>query len=361
MADKLKNRFFTTDSVNALSSTLRHYYPKFDAAAFIASVFSEPWDQLELKDRMRHVTRCMYKFLPGDYVTALVILLKAAPEVKGFEGMTLPDYVEHYGMDHLEESLNALGEFTRYSSSEFAIRPFLDKHPGLTMHYMKVWAGSKHATVRRFASEGCRPRLPWAMVLPNFILDPHPVLEVLEQLRDDPSLFVRKSVANNLNDISKDNPDLALETAIRWYGHSDRTNWIVKHGLRTLLKQGNTRVLRLFNFGDPANIEINALKVQPAQLSIGDSVVIEFEINNKEADSRKIRMEYRIEFVKASGKTSPKVFQVVEKEFAPGTSTLRRKHSFANLTTRKHYPGRHKLSLLVNGVDKALVWIDLKA
>lgn len=334
-------------------------YPDFNKNKFLNLVFSKEWKDLELKAKMRHVTHALFQNLPSEYVNALLILVRAAPEIKGFEAMTLPDFVEVYGMEHWEESLNALGQFTRYSSSEFAIRPFLDKDPDLSMHYMKNWASSKHENIRRFASEGCRPRLPWAMVLPKFVANPKPVLEILEILKDDTSEFVRKSVANNLNDISKDHPDLALDTAIRWYGYSERTNWIVKHGLRTLLKKGNERAMRLFGFGDPEKIKVLNIMVQPNTLSIGDSVEFQFTLENTESESKMIRLEYSISFQKARGKMSSKVFQISEKEYKPGITMIRKKHSFANLSTRKHYPGKHEISIIVNGIMKNKTMISL--
>ena len=256
MPEKLKNLFFTPESLNQMADSIEKVYPEFEKENFLNLINDETWKYLELKAKMWHVTKCLHQTLPKNYLEALVILIKAAPDIKGFEAMALPDFVEKYGMDHWEESLNALGQFTKYSSSEFAIRPFLDQNPELTMFYMNKWAESNNQNVRRFASEGCRPRLPWAMILPKFIVNPKPVLEVLEKLKDDPSEFVRKSVANNLNDISKDNPDLMMDVCVKWYGYSDNTNWIVKHACRTLLKKGNIRAMRLFGFGDPGKLEI---------------------------------------------------------------------------------------------------------
>lgn len=211
MPEKLKNIFFTKDSLNNFADAINEQYSKFEKDRFLQLIFDKKWKALELKEKMRHTTKCLHEVMPENYIESLVILINAAPWVKGFEAMTLPDYVEVYGMNDWEESLNALGQFTRYYSSEFAIRPFLDQNPGLVMEYMRSWARSKYENVRRFASEGCRPRLPWAMALPKFIVDPKLVLEVLEILKTDDSEFVRKSVANNLNDISKDNPDIVLQ------------------------------------------------------------------------------------------------------------------------------------------------------
>ncbi len=246
-----------------------------------------------------------------------------------------------------------LSQFTKYSSSEFAIRPFLDANPELSMHYMNKWAEHEHENVRRFSSEGCRPRLPWAMILPKFIVDPKPVLEVLEKLKDDPSEFVRKSVANNLNDISKDHSETVLDVCERWIGKSERTDWIVKHACRTLLKQGNKRAMRLFGFGDPKKLKIENFELDKSKIKIGESVNYSFDLLNQEDKESKVRLEYVVDFVKASGKSSSKVFQIIEKMYSPGKHNLKRKHSFENLSTRKHYPGMHIISIIVNGVKKA--------
>ncbi len=359
MPEKLKDMFFKPETLDAFGDSIKKHYPEFDKKKFLELIYDDSWKDLELKAKMRHTSKCLHKVLPADYIASLVILIKAAPEVKGFEAMSLPDYVELYGMSHWEESLNALGQFTRYYSSEFAIRPFLDKDPELTMQYMLKWAESDHENVRRFSSEGCRPRLPWAMLLPEFIDNPKPVLKVLEKLKNDKSEFVRKSVANNLNDISKDHPDVVLDVAERWYGNSKETDWIVKHGLRTLLKQGNTRAMRLFGFGDPENLLVSNLKTDKTSLSIGDEMNFVFELENKEKKECKVRLEYSMKFQKANSKTSSKVFQIIEKTYTPGKFEIKRKHSFKNLSTRKHYPGIHSLTIIVNGLEKAKVDVEL--
>lgn len=352
MAEKLKNLFFTHDSIRQLADSIFIFYPAFDKDKFLKLIYDDTWEKLELKAKMRHTTHCLYKCLPENYLEALLVLIKAAPEIKGFEAMTLPDYIELYGMQHWEESLNALGQFTRYASSEFAIRPYLNQNPELVMFYMMTWAESAYENVRRFASEGCRPRLPWAMILPKFIVDPNPVIKVLEKLKDDPSLFVRKSVANNLNDISKDHPELVLDIAERWYGKSARTDWIVKHALRTLLKQGNKRALALFGFGDHYKLMVKNFSFDKKAINKGETLTFSFDMVNAEFKIRLVRIEYAIDFVKASGKSSRKVFQITEKEFTPGTHFITKRHAFIDLSTRKHYSGPHKFSIIVNGEVK---------
>jgi len=359
MPDKLKDLFFTSESLNLLADSLKKQYAAFDKIKFLNLIVNDTWDSLELKEKMRHATICLHEVLPENYIETLVILINAAPEIKGFEAMTLPDYVEVYGMDDWEESLNALGQFTRYSSSEFAIRPFLIQEPVLVMQYMKAWAKIKHENVRRFASEGCRPRLPWAMALPKFKKDPSLVLEVLELLKDDDSDFVRKSVANNLNDIAKDNPDIVLEIATAWIGKTKNTDWVVKHGLRTLLKQGNTQAMRLFGFSDPGNLKIKNLKTDKNSYKIGETMAFSFVLKNEETEKCKVRLEYGMDFMKSNGKQSRKIFQIIEKVYPSGENQVKRKHSFKNLSTRKHFPGEHQISIVVNGQIKASATIQL--
>ncbi|MBC8185315.1 hypothetical protein H8E88_29830 [candidate division KSB1 bacterium] len=172
MPEKLKDMFFTRESINNLAETLKKYYPQFDTTKFIELIFDDNFDSLELKQRMRHTTECMQKTLPKNYKETLGILKKAIPHIKGFEAMSFPDYVEMYGMENWDLSLPVLGYLTKYPSSEFAIRPFLDKDPKKVMSYMLKWADDKDKKVRRFASEGCRPRLPWTIALPKFKRDP---------------------------------------------------------------------------------------------------------------------------------------------------------------------------------------------
>lgn len=273
--------------------------------------------------------------------------------------MVFPEFVEVYGLEDWERSLPALEFFTSFGSSEFAMRPFLHQAPERAMPFVLKWAESSNHHVRRLASEGCRPRLPWAMALPKFKADPSPILPVLEKLKDDESEYVRKSVANNLNDISKDHPELMIEICERWFGHSPRTDWIVKHACRGLLKSRHERALTLFGFGDNGQVEVANFKVGKKRLRIGEDLAFDFDLHVNGSDERKLRLEYTIDFVKANGKSSKKVFQISEKSYCAGVYPVRKKHATADLTTRKHYPGRHQLAIVVNGKELAALDFDL--
>ncbi len=359
MAERLKDRFFTEASVRALAETIKRFYGRFDKRELAQLVFDDGFDGLELKQMMRHTTQCLQQTLPKSYRQAVKILMRAAPEVKGFEAMCLPDYVELYGLDDWDLSMEALACFTKYSSSEFAIRPFLKQDAKRGMAFLEKLAGDTEANVRRFASEGCRPRLPWAMALPQFKQDPSPILPILERLKDDESEFVRKSVANNLNDISKDHPAVVLDLCQRWSGASSRTDWIIKHACRTLLKAGDRRAMRLFGFGDPKRLGVEKLKLGKRSLAIGEQLQFSFALRVGTKRSCKARLEYIVYFAKSGGKVGKKVFKITENTYQPGVHAFSRKHSFADMSTRKHYAGKHEVAIVVNGVEKARRAISL--
>ncbi len=359
MAERLKDMFFTRSSMKTFAETIQRFYPEFDTEKFIRLVFDETFAVKELMDKMRHTTQCLKKTLPESYEEALAIIKKAAPYTKGFEALSLPDYVATFGMEDWDLSLPALYHFTKYSTSELAIRPFLAKDPEKVMTLMTDWAEDEDPKVRRFASEGCRPRLPWAMALPGFKKDPSLILPVLEKLKNDESEDVRRSVANNLNDISKDNPDVALEICERWHGLSKNTDKIVKHACRTMLKAGDKRALLIFGYSDPSTMCMKNFKLEKTKINIGENVRFSFDLAIKVKS--KVRLEYAISYVKAKGQHSKKVFKITENDYAPGTIAISRKHSLADMSTRKHFPGKHHIAIIVNGVEMGRVSFELEA
>ena len=360
MAEKLKDLFFSSSFIDQLGDAIQRVYPGFDKGKFARLVYDSTWETKELKERMRHVAHCLHETLPEDYPETLEILTKVAPSFHGFDAMVFPEYVGRYGLDHWDLSLPALAFFTKFASSEFAIRPFLARDPERTLAYMRVWTEDENHHVRRLASEGCRPRLPWAMALTAFKKDPRPILPILEKLKDDESEYVRKSVANNLNGISRDHPDLVLDICERWYGHTKSTDWVVKRACRTMLKTGNQRALSLFGFGDPTHISVENLTLDKETLCIGEDLHYTFELRIHNKDACKVRLELGVYYVKAKGKLSRKVFHIREDSFDPGSHVISRRHSFENRSTRKHYPGEHQLAIIVNSVEKARASLELK-
>jgi 3-methyladenine DNA glycosylase AlkC len=357
MPDKLKDTLLVRSSVEQLAAAIQAVHLDFEPERFIGLVYDEAWEDRELMDRMRHVAF----WLPHSYPQALAILQQVAPSFQGFMAVIFSEFVGRYGLDHWGISLPALAFFTPLASSEFGIRPFLLQDPGKALATMREWAEHDDEHVRRLASEGCRPRLPWGVSLPVFKEDPAPLLPILETLKDDESESVRRSVANNLNDISKSHPDLVLDIGERWLGHSEQRDRLVKHACRTLLKAGNPRALRLFGFGDPEYVDVERLTLDRQTIAIGDDLEYSFELKVRTGKACQVRLECLVYYVKSRGNLSPKVFQIREGSFEPGGHVISRKHSFCDQSTRKHYPGRHQIAIVVNGVEKARAAVELTA
>jgi 3-methyladenine DNA glycosylase AlkC len=370
MAEPLKD-VYNLQFLRCLGDKIKSVYTPFDAAGFVKKARGREWKGLALKARMRKIVTTLGDFLPGRYEDALGILLEIAEDCTGFPYLIFPDFVAFYGLDkkHRKLSLKALETFTRQSSAEFAIRPFIQQDPEGIMKQMSRWAKHKNEHVRRLASEGCRPRLPWGEGLALFKKNPAPVLAVLELLKADQSPYVRNSVANNLNDISKDNPRAVLETARRWKGRNNHTDWIIRHACRTLIRRGDPEALALFGYdlfeaeGDsPSFITEASLTLEPRKLRIGERGEIRYAFTIREGEPVHLRIEYGIDFVRPGGRTrgrsggqvSRKLFLLSDKVI-PGGSRIsgKRMHRWADLTTRRHYPGEHTISLCVNGREIA--------
>lgn len=350
MPDLLKNKF-NHKSLHEVALAIQSVYNPFQVDVFIKSTIDETWDNLELKSRCRKISMNLGKYLPSDYKEAISILEKS---VRRFSfAFFLPDFVEVYGQDDADWdlSISVLERNTEYWSSEFAVRVFIIKDEKRMMEQMYKWSKHENEHIRRLASEGCRPQLPWGQAITSFKKDPTPILPILEQLKTDTSLYVRKSVANNINDISKTHPDLVINLAKDWYGKNEYTNWILKHGCRTLLKKGNRDVLALFGYDDTISIDIQDFALDTPVLSIGEDLIFSFTILAKKAT--KTRLEYGIDYVKSSGKRNRKIFKISEVSLKENEKKLyRRKHSFADVSVRRHYPGIHSVILIVNGVEQ---------
>jgi 3-methyladenine DNA glycosylase AlkC len=356
MAEALKN-MYNPQFFEALCPFLQESIPGFPCRRFIYKVFNNEWPELELKQRVRHISKALHEFLPDDFPKAAALLKNLSTRLRrtgfkeqGFACIFIPDYIEVYGGAHPVESLEALEEITRLVSAEFAIRPFIINHEQIAMQKMFAWSRHEDHNVRRLSSEGCRPRLPWAMALPKFKKDPSSILPILENLKNDPSEYVRRSVANNLNDIAKDHPSLVLDIAKKWIGSSDETDWILKHGCRTLLKKGNEAVLTVHGFNSSDRAKVNALNLSRKKIKAGEDLYFDFVIENMEKHSKNFRIEYAIDYITSTGKISTKIFKVSEKTLEPKQPLVfKRKQSFRDLTTRKHYKGQHRLYIIANG------------
>ncbi|MBI5961306.1 MAG: hypothetical protein HY866_21385, partial [Chloroflexi bacterium] len=352
MPEPFKYALFSPALIEQMVAGFKAAYPAFDSAGFLARVYDDQWDALELKGRMRQITNALHAVLPDDYRAALKIIRQAAPAAQGFITMCFCDFVEVFGLDDWDASIPALEQFTQQSSAEFAVRPFIVRDPVRMMAQMLAWSRHDHAGVRRLASEGCRPRLPWAMALPMLKADPAPILPILEQLKLDESEFVRRSVSNNLNDIAKDNPQVTLDVVRRWKQDHDSPDMaqIVTHALRTLVKKGDPDALELLGYAPSATFRVSELDVSPAAIPMGGEVTISFEVKSLSDEPQSLMIDYVITLVRARGQTTEKVFKLTKRTLAPGeTLRLSRRHSFKAVTTRRYYPGEHGVEIQING------------
>jgi 3-methyladenine DNA glycosylase AlkC len=367
MASPLKD-LYSPLFYSRLSDSLAEVLPGFDKQAFTRHIYTPAFDNMELKERMRHTVKTLHTFMPADFkegfaiIKNLITLLrKKGIGEDGLAHMFLPDYIEVYGIDDYATSVDALEFTTQFVSCEFAVRPFLIRYHEPMMAQMLAWSKHQNHKVRRLASEGSRPRLPWAMAVPVLKKDVSQILPILEKLKADPSEYVRRSVANNLNDIAKDFPEVVLAIAARWTGTSKETNAIIKHGSRTLLKQGHTEILAHYGL-HTKGIELSNFKILTPKIRIGDSTEFTFAVANTNTAEQKIRLEYAIFYPMKNGKFSKKVYKISERIFAPKeTSTINRKQKFIPITTRTFYPGLHKVTMIVNGEEKAAGEFELIA
>lgn len=355
---QLFKHYYGLSLAQTLADKITAIYPGFDTPSFIAQLAST-LDELEFKGRIALISAALRDHLPSHYPDAVKILLAIlGPEIAAEEGMfrngwfvpPLAYFVEVYGLDYFDESIAALYEMTKRNTAEFAIRPFLAKYPQRTLAIMETWTQDENPHIRRLVSEGTRTRLPWASRLKMFIEDPSPVLKLLTRLKNDPSLYVRKSVANNLNDIAKDHPQLVLEILTDW--HKDATPstlWIIRHALRTRIKQGDPAALRLLGF-ESTSISLHELRIEPTSLQVGDTATFSFILKNDTTSAQNLMIDYQIHFVRANGKRNPKVFKLKSHQLPSSQSIqIQKKHSFKPITTRRYYSGLHRLEIQVNG------------
>ena len=335
---------------------LRHFaaetaaiWPGFDQKRFM-ELATAGLDGLGIMQRMRQTAVSLHETLPDDFRKALPILKKLAPRIgHGFASITLSEFVALYGVRHFDLSLDALKFFTRFGSSEFAIRHFLIADFDRTVAVMRGWAEDEDEHVRRLASEGSRPRLPWSFQLRNLIADPSPTGPILETLKTDPRLYVRKSVANHLNDIGKDHPDLLVERVSGWDLSDKHTAWIVRHALRTLIKKGDARALALIGTTGKAEIKVERFVVEPTRIKLGERITLNAKLSSTSPETQRLVIDYAVHYAKKNG-ISRKVFKLKEAELLSGSHLdLAISQTVKDFTTRKHNAGFHRVELLVNG------------
>jgi len=333
-------------------------WPDFDRAAYLRYAL-DGFEKLELTPRARRISDALARVLPVDATEAVECVIRAMRYDFGDDKpsglgsllyMPFGFFIADHGLECFEASMRAQYELTQRFTAEFSIRAFLERYPDATLGLLEAWAADPNVHVRRLVSEGTRPRLPWASRLRGFQEDPTPVLRLLELLKDDPEEYVRRSVANNLNDITKDNPDAVIAVARRWWSVASRRR-LIRHALRSLVKAGDPQALEVLGYGSGSEVQVRSVRCEPRAVDIGGKVRIGVELLNPTSQQAGVLVDLRVHFMKSSGSTSPKVFKGSELVLDAGEAgSVRKTISLAQHTTRRHYPGEHSVEVLLNGV-----------
>ena len=357
-------------ALSALADSKRVDGFEFQPKTFIEHAVA-PLEALELKQRVLHVIDTLHQFLPADFRQS-ARLLEALPEVwdrgqdndplRGFAAWPLIDYIGEHGLDHPEIALETLRRLTALFSAEFAIRPFILRHPSLCQTTFQQWAKDDCEHVRRLVSEGTRPRLPWGIQLKPYIKDPSDNITWLDTLKNDESLYVRRSVANHLNDISKDHPATVIDLCQSWLSSaSEEVKWVIKHATRTLVKAGHPEVFKLLGFTPEPRLKDAKLSARHPEIKLGEALEFDFDIVSDSDEEQSLVIDYAIHFLKANGKQNAKVFKWKKLKLAPHCQlTLSKAHKIKAITTRRYYSGIQRLEILINGRPVADTEFDLQ-
>lgn len=355
--------YLAQPAIESLAAIFSQVYPAFAADDFVGQALLG-LSALELKQRVQHIIAALAAYLPTDFSQTAVLLQQVpqhwppSAELAYFRAWPVIDYVAVYGLEHPELALQTLKVLTPLFTAEFAIRAFLQQHFELTYGYLQQWAQDENPHVRRLASEGCRPRLPWGQRVPYLMTHPEPILAILEQLKDDDSDYVRRSVANNLNDISKDYPDLVVKLAQQWLAQpTTHRQWIVKHATRGLVKAGHADALAMLGFSQALKVQDVCFSLNKSQVSMDEMVQLSLSFYLPQAQN--LVIDYALHLPRANGKKSLKVFKWKTGLLAAGQHQLSQNYSFKPITTRRYYQGEHSFEVLINGQSVALQVLSL--
>jgi len=353
-------------SIGELGERIFGIYPEFDREAFESSI-THQLDKLSLTGRLDLVTGVLKQRLPKHFPRAAQILVDSLGEglddqgddpvttdyssSQGFLVISLCSYIAANGKDHFDISMNALNEMTRRFSAEGPIREFLIHDEARTLALYEKWASDPNLHVRRLVSESTRPRLPWARRLPQFIQNPEPVLQLLEILKNDNHLYVRRSVANNLNDISKDNPGIVIATLTRWKNEdTPQMAWLIKHALRTLIKKGDSGALALVGVSSDFLVNVDEFSLSGSKVLFGGDLEFYLQLSTTQESPQDLIIDYIVFHKKANGTLTPKVFKWTNKTISTDNPlVLSKRHTIREISTRRYYEGRHEVHIQING------------
>lgn len=349
--------WFDRKAAVALGQQIGSAHPDFDQQLFVRHCVKKI-TPLEFNARVKQFAAAMALTLPDHYPDAISVVKKSLPpSLPGYESITdgwlqwpVGQYIADYGQDHFAESMDAMAELTKRFSSEFAVRPFVEHQSDATFDYLYQLLDDPNPHVRRWCSEGCRTRLPWGNKLHDLIADPSPIWPILDALKDDDEIYVRRSVANNMNDLSKDHPKDVMAHCKAWRKEKSlKVDWVIKHALRGLIKAGDSQALALIGFNRPSSIGA-VVGVSPRKVKIGESLTVSAIIKNESTRQQALLIDYVVHYKGKLTAERSKVFKWKTFNLAAGQSiTLDKKHPMRLTTIRALYPGAHRIELQING------------
>ena len=364
---KLFKDYFDRAAAKALADQMHAVMPRFDRSAFVRRA-TRGLAKLEFNGRVQQFSSALAVGLPDSVPKALGIITESLPAplpdcesvTDGWLQWPVGQFIADHGLEHFEPAMKAMTALTQCFSSEFAVRPFVEHRPDETFARLRTLTDHSSPHVRRWCSEGVRPRLPWGKRLTELVKDPSPLWPILEALKDDDERYVSRSVANNLNDVSKDHPAAVVARCKTWSrGAGPQRTWLIKHALRSLIKDGDSGALAVVGYGPPKKVAVS-LQVRPRRAQVGATVTLCADLKNASSRTQPLMVDYVVHFVRARGQTSPKVFKWTQLRLGAGESaTLQKKHALKRTTIRALFAGRHRVEVQINGVALADATFDL--
>ncbi len=360
MSFSLRDHLFNPDTVGQLAAWISAAHRPFDAEQFVSAVI-DPFPELSLKERIAHIAQVLHSHLPDRYEEALAIIVGALPpeldpalsddDFGDYIIAPLSHFVATYGCEeqYRDISLDALRAITKRFSAEDAIRFFINAFPDETFTFLMQCAEDDNYHVRRLASEGSRPKLPWSSKL---AVDHTWPLPILDKLYSDSTRYVTRSVANHVNDLNKIDADLAVSTLKQWQGEGGQETgemaFLTRHGLRTLVKQGSKPALTLLGYGEAPKVEIINLVCTTPEVTLGEALHFSFDLVG--GKNQALLIDYRMHFARPDDRPSAKVFKLKQLEITKGERiTITKRHPMRVMTTRRLYRGEHRVAIQING------------
>lgn len=344
-----------------MAQAIARNYLSFDQKSFLKNITKE-LEPLELKGRVIFLATKLKELLPEDQRKALLILKGAIKQndgdsvgLSGFSVWPFTEYVARFGLPEFDLSMKVLKEMTKVFTAEFAVRSFFLSDEKRVLEHFKEWVKDENEHVRRLVSEGARPLLPWGQKLPHFVKDPTITWELLEILKNDSAEYVRKSVANHLNDHTKNHPDFVVKKLLEWQKEAKDNkdlDWLIRHASRTLIKKGHAKAFLLHGV-EAGKIEVVSQKILTKKVKLGEALEVEVCIVNRTKKSLKVILDNEISLLKANGSHNIKCFKgksVILNGGQESKVTLR--IPLKPVTTRTYYNGKHYWNIKVNGISQ---------